>query len=90
MLVVYACVGVTMLLFVDARQLLEVSTMIYNYALGFSSFHVLVINTVLLPRECRPSRWIRLCLFLGGVFFTIIAVMSTLAKLQEWKVIDWF
>ncbi len=89
-LIAYATIGLLMLMFVDGTQLLTISTMIYNYALGFSCFHVLSVNLTLLPKELRPGWFPRIGLALGGTFFTLFAVMSMLSKLQELKIIDWF
>jgi hypothetical protein len=85
-LCVFVAFGIVMLLFVKSHQLVLWSTMIYNYALGFSCFHVLWVNSTLLPRELRPSGLIRTGLVAGGVFFTTIAVLSMLAEFQkmEW------
>lgn len=79
----YLAFGLLMLAFVEPGNLVVWSTMIYNYALGFSCLHVLVVNTVLLPKELRPGWFARLGLLAGSVFFTIIAVMSMLGKFQE-------
>ncbi len=89
-LMAYAAIGLLMLIFVDGTQLLTISTMIYNYALGFSCFHVLIVNLTLLPKELRPGWFPRIGLAVAGVFFICFAVMSMLAKLEELKVIDWF
>ena len=77
-LCVYAVFGLAMLLLVKGDGLLIWSTMIYNYALGFSCWHTLVVNTLLLPREIRPGLVPRVGLVLGGLFFTVIAVITTL------------
>jgi hypothetical protein len=61
--------------------LLKWATNIYNYALGFSCFHVLAVNLVLLPRELRPNWLIRIGLIFGGIFFTTLAVISTMKLL---------
>jgi hypothetical protein len=74
----YAAFGLTALTFWDPRRLLEWATNIYNYALGFSCFHVLAVNLILLPREIRPNWFIRIGLALGGVFFTALAVIATM------------
>jgi hypothetical protein len=57
---------------------LKWATNIYNAALGFSCFHVLAVNTILLPREIRPGWPIRIGLVLGGVFFTALSVIATM------------
>jgi hypothetical protein len=55
----------------------------YNYALGFSSLHVVVINTVLLPPELRPSMARRGILILGGIFFLTAAVISSIVEVPK-------
>lgn len=89
-LVVYAGVGLIMLWFVDPSQLLVWSTIIYNYALGFSCVHVIFIIKSLMPRELQPpiSRFI--VLGFGGVFFTFMAAISMLATMQDKGYITWF
>jgi Mn2+/Fe2+ NRAMP family transporter len=79
----YAVFGLTALTLGNPRQLLQWATTIYNAALGFSSFHVLAVNTVLLPRELRPNWFIRCSLVLGGLFFIALAVISALKVLHE-------
>lgn len=78
----YAAFGVVSLSLWDPQRLLEWATNIYNYALGFSCFHVLAVNLFLLPRELRPNWFIRIGLLLGGVYFTTLAVVSTMVLLQ--------
>ncbi len=89
-LVVYAGVGVLMLLYVRADELLVWSTILYNYALGFSCLHVIFINTRLLPRELHPPRSRIAVLAFGGCFFTFMAVISMLGVLQSKQYITWF
>lgn len=89
-LLVYATVGLMMLIFVDSTQLLVWSTIIYNYALGFSCIHVIFINQLLLPRELHPPKSRVAVLAFGGVFFTFMAVISMLATFQSKGYIDWF
>jgi hypothetical protein len=50
----------------------------YNFALAFSAWHTLVVNTTLLPRELRPNWLIRIGLVLAGVFFSCLGTMSVL------------
>ncbi|HEV7280347.1 MAG TPA: Nramp family divalent metal transporter [Pirellulaceae bacterium] len=76
-LCVYALFGLTMLTQVKGDGLLVWSTMLYNYALGFSCWHVLLVNTLLMPKELRPSKLRRTGLFLAGIFFTAIAILTT-------------
>jgi hypothetical protein len=82
-LCVYGVAGLFMLWFVKGDILLVVSGMIYNYALGFSSLHVAVINTVLLPKELRPSIARRVALVLGGLFFLTAAIVSSVVTYPD-------
>jgi hypothetical protein len=77
----YAAFGVTALTLWNPQKLLEWATNIYNAALGFSCFHVLAVNLILLPRELRPNWFIRIGLILGGAFFTSLSVIATLKLL---------
>jgi len=79
----YAVVGVLMLCFVPGNQLLVLSGVIYNYALGFSCFHSLYVNSVLLPKEIRPKWFSRTGLVLAGTFFLFIAVLATYANMTK-------
>jgi hypothetical protein len=74
----YAVFGLAALSLWNPKQLLVWATCIYNAALGFSCFHVLAVNMLLLPRELRPGWFIRIGLLLGGVFFTALALITTL------------
>jgi hypothetical protein len=73
----YATFGITSLSLWNPQQLLEWAGNIYNAALGFSCFHVLAVNLILLPREIRPNLLIRCGLVLGGIYFTALAVIAT-------------
>lgn len=77
----YGVFGMVMLSVSEPKQLLLTATLILNYALGFSCWHTLAVNTFLLPPALRPN-WInRLLLIVGGLFFTCLSVLSTLQKL---------
>ncbi len=78
----YAIMGIVMLWCVEGDRLLVISTNIYNYALGFSCFHALAVNTLLLPREVRPNWFVRAGLVFAGLFFTFIAALTTYGQLQ--------
>ncbi len=80
-LAVYGVFGMVMLSMRQPQTLLEIATTIYNFALGFSCWHALVINLTLLPKELRPNWFVRIGLFSAGLFFWVIAVMSALSKL---------
>ena len=78
-LICYAIFGCFALM-LNPSNLIKYATMIFNYALGFSCFHTLVVNTVLLPSELRPNWLIRIGLFLVGVYFSFLATMAMLKE----------
>ena len=82
-LCVYGIVGLVLLLLAQPIMLLKMSTNIYNYALGFSCFHAVAINSTLLPEPLKPSLLRRGLLVASGLFFSVIAVLSTVALVQE-------
>ncbi len=74
----YMVLGLFMLIFVPGDKLLVTATgMMYNYALGFSCLHTLVINCTLLPRELQPKLWQKTGLVFGAMFFLSIGVLAT-------------
>ena len=77
---VYGVFGMTMLSLQPPETLLLVATTIFNFALGISTWHTLWLNLVLLPKQLRPNWFVRVSLFLTGLFFLAIATVSTLAK----------
>jgi hypothetical protein len=82
----YVLIGLSMLLLVRGDTLLVTATgMMYNYALGVSCLHTLVVNTTLLPRELRPRLWQRISLVLGAMFFLSIGGLATAAELPKLK-----
>ena len=82
-LAVYIILGVTLLSVQKPVTLLLIATTIFNYALGFSCWHVLCVNVLLLPREVRPKWIARIGLFLTGAFFTTVAVISTIETIRQ-------
>jgi hypothetical protein len=70
-----------LVMYPNGGTLVQIATMIYNYALGFSCLHTLYVNTVLLPRQCRPGWFIRTALTLAGLFFLSVAALTTYSKL---------
>jgi len=56
----------------------KVATTGYNFALAFSAWHTIFVNTVLLPKELRPGWGQRIGLVLAGCFFLSLGVMSAL------------
>ena len=77
----YATFGIISLTLWNPVQLLKWAGNNYNAALGFSCFHVLAVNTILLPKEVRPGWHIRVGLVLGGLFFTTLTTISTMKLL---------
>lgn len=77
-LCVYMFLGLVVLIFIPGDTLLVTATgMMYNYALGFSCLHTLVINCTLLPRELQPKLWQKTGLVFGAIFFISIGVLAT-------------
>jgi Mn2+/Fe2+ NRAMP family transporter len=77
----YATFGVITLSLWNPVQLLKWAGNIYNAALGFSCFHVLAVNMFLLPKSIRPNWFSRIGLVIGGLFFGVLSVISTLKLL---------
>lgn len=75
-LCVYAVCGTVMLVFVDPSGLVVLTGVLYTLALGLSCMHVIVINTLLLPKAIRPSRFVRCGLFATGIFFLCCSMLS--------------
>jgi hypothetical protein len=82
-LCVYGGFGLVLLMLTSPGLLLKISTNIYNYALGFSCWHTIVVNTRLLPKELQPSLARRSLVAAAGVFFVVIAVLSTYGLIHE-------
>ncbi len=84
----YGLLGFTMLTVVqEPKKLIEFAGVIYNFALGFSSWHVAVLNGILLPRELRPHWLIRIGLWLVGFFFTSVGAIALFKMLSDAKFI---
>lgn len=82
-LIGYALFGVITLAFTSPGTLVKIATNIYNFALGISCFHTLVVNTRLLPRPLRPSWFAKLGLSLAGIFFIALAAISAVQTAQK-------
>ena len=80
-LTMYATFGMTMLSLEEPETLLVVATTIFNFALGFSCWHTLWLNMLLLPPALRPGWFARIGLGLAGLFFLIVATISAMQKL---------
>lgn len=82
-LLIYAITGIIILTVLKKpTTLLNVAANFYNIAFGFSSWHVLVINMTLLPKELRPGWFVRIALTVSGFFFWAIAFISTYEMLR--------
>ncbi len=82
----YFLLGMVMLLWLRGDTLLVTATgMMYNYALGFSCLHTLVVNMTLLPGPLRPRIWQRVGLVLGACFFLTIGGLATYAEWPKLK-----
>jgi len=80
-LVAYTAFGMVMLWLNKPAELIKWATLGFNLALGFSCWHTLAINTLLLPRELRPGLFMRVALILGGIFFVLLFVVTLLNQL---------
>ena len=74
----YAAFGLVAIWWGRPGNLLLWATTIYNFALGFSCWHVLAVNVILLPKEIRPGWGIRIALVLSGMFFLALGTVVTL------------
>jgi hypothetical protein len=74
----YAVFGMVVLIVLPKPLVLvKIASILYNYALGFSALHTLVLNCTMMPRELRPGWALRVGLFVAFVFFTIVSVFAT-------------
>jgi hypothetical protein len=74
----YAVFGLIAIWWGRPGNLLLWATTIYNFALGFSCWHVLAVNVILLPKEIRPGWGIRIALVVSGLFFFALGAVVTL------------
>jgi len=81
-LVAYVAFGMVALWLNKPAALIKWATLGFNLALGFSCWHTLIINSVLLPRELRPGWFMRISLILGGLFFAALFVVTALKELH--------
>jgi hypothetical protein len=83
-LMFYSVIALAMLAFVpEPTLLLNIAGNIYNVAFGVSCWHVVAINTRLLPRELRPNYFVRTALILAGLFFWMIAGFSSVKLYRD-------
>ena len=83
MLVLYSVIGTFMIWANEPVVLLKIATLLFNFALGFSCFHTIVVNTRLLPPKLRPNWFICGGMLLSGCFFTLLGVVSAIPTLRE-------
>jgi hypothetical protein len=84
----YVVFAVTMLWLNKPAQLITWATLGFNFALGFSAWHTLAINHLLLPRPLRPGFFPSLSLILGGLFFWLLGIVAVLDQLQKIGVVS--
>jgi len=80
-LIGYGVFGFVMLWLNKPSALIKFATIVYNFALGFSCWHSLAVNLVLLPRPLRPGWLICLGMMLAGAFFTVLGAIASLHEL---------
>jgi hypothetical protein len=66
---------------VSPAGVFKIATTGYNFALAFSAWHTLIVNTTLLPRELRPNWLVRIGLVLAGIYFAMLGVMPVMKLL---------
>jgi hypothetical protein len=77
--------GTTMLCLNKPDGLITFSTMMYNLALGFSCWHTLILNSLLLPKPLRPGWFVRIALAFSGLYFLTLGTITVLSKLDVFK-----
>jgi Mn2+/Fe2+ NRAMP family transporter len=82
-LVCYAVFSVFTLWLNKPAQLITWATLGYNFAIGFSCWHTLILNRILLPRELRPGAFPSIALIMGGIFFWVLGTVAVLDQLQK-------
>lgn len=70
--------GLVAMTYFNPLQILKISGVIQNVALGVSALHALYINRTLLPKEIRPNRFIQAGVVFCGVFFIGISAIVLL------------
>ncbi len=78
----YAVLGLLILNFLPLGKLLRWASVVFNFALGLSSWHVLAVNLTLLPKQLRPNWFMRLGLVLSGLFFVTVGALSLYVQLN--------
>jgi hypothetical protein len=82
-LLFYVVFGFTMLWLSKPTNLIKFATLGYNFAFGFSCWHTLVLNCILLPKQLRPNWIVRIGLMLAGAFFVSLGCVASYKTLQD-------
>ena len=77
----YVAFGIVMLSLRRPESLLLLAALFMNFAMGFSMWHALWVNCTILPPPLRPGWFLRIALFLAGLFYWSIGTISTITKL---------
>ena len=83
MLIIYGVVGLSTLWLNEPTMLLKIATLLFNFALGFSCFHAIVLNLTLLPPKLRPNLLVCFGLLSAGCFFLLLGAIAATQTLQE-------
>ena len=77
-LLAYAAWGLFVLFALSGQQLAitKWAGVLMNFALGFSSFHTLAVNLILLPKQLRPGWFLRGSLVFCGIFFMTVSALG--------------
>ena len=81
MVMAYSVLGLSMLWMNPPTTLIKLATICFNFALGISCCHILVLNIVLLPPELRPGWFVKIAMVLGGIFFFLLGLVASLQEL---------
>lgn len=79
----YCLFGLVMLGLHKPMALLLIATSIYNFALGFSCWHTLWLNHVLLPKQLRPNWFMKISLLVSGIFFWMVGTFAVIAEMKK-------
>ena len=82
-LLIYVSTGIVPVLVGEPTTLVNMATAIFNFALGFSCWHVVAVNTILLPKEIRPSWLVRGGLIFTGLFFWSMAIPNAYKTVDD-------
>ncbi|MBI3466391.1 MAG: Nramp family divalent metal transporter [Planctomycetes bacterium] len=82
----YFVFGMAVLVLIpNPLEMVQIASVLYNFALGFSALHTLVLNCTLVPAPLRPGWLMRAGLVLAFVFFTAVSGIATRQKIVDLK-----